>query len=109
MSFFLLLSGEGWFSSILIEGVRGRFASNKILVFLQLLNRSHSTNLPTIQRVYTSLVQMDADFIERLQSIHLMEEEGEVIKVRSKNHAKILEECSLSLMGRFHTTKPINL
>ncbi|XP_075643181.1 uncharacterized protein At4g02000-like [Castanea sativa] len=52
---------------------------------------------------------MDADFIERLQSIHLMEEEDEVIKVQSQNHAKILEECSLSLMGRFHTTKPINL
>ena len=51
---------------------------------------------------------MDADFIERLQSIHLTEE-GEVIKVRSENHAKILEECSLSLMGRFHTTKSINL
>ena len=51
---------------------------------------------------------MDTDFIESLQSIHLTEEEGEVIKVRSENRAKILEECSLSLMGRFHTTKPIN-
>ncbi|XP_050249322.1 uncharacterized protein LOC126696683 [Quercus robur] len=52
---------------------------------------------------------MDTDFIERLQSIHLTEEEGEVIKVRSENRAKILEECSLSLMGHFHTMKPINL
>ena len=52
---------------------------------------------------------MDADFIERLQSIHLTEEEGEVIKVRSENRVKILEECSLNLMDRFHMTKPINL
>ncbi|XP_030931302.1 uncharacterized protein At4g02000-like [Quercus lobata] len=51
---------------------------------------------------------MDTNFIERLQSIHLTEEEGEVRKVRSENRAKILEEFSLSLMGRFHTTKPIN-
>ena len=39
----------------------------------------------------------------------MTEEEGEVIKVRLENRAKILEECSLSLMGRFHMTKPINL
>lgn len=51
---------------------------------------------------------MDSDFIERLQSINLTEEEGEVIKVRSNNCA-ILEECSLSLMGRFYTTKLINM
>ena len=52
---------------------------------------------------------MVVDFIERLRSIHLTEEEGEVIKVWSDNRAKILEECSLSLMGCFHTTEPINL
>ena len=52
---------------------------------------------------------MDSDFIERLQSIHLTEEESEVIKVQSENQAKILEECSLSLMGRFPMTKPINM
>ena len=52
---------------------------------------------------------MDSDFIERLQSINLTEEEREVIKVRLGNRAKIQEECSLSLMGRFLTTKPINL
>ena len=48
---------------------------------------------------------MDSDFIERLQSINLTEEEREVIKVRLGNRAKILEECSLSLMGRFLTMK----
>ena len=48
---------------------------------------------------------MDSNFIERLQSINLTEEEREVIKVRLGNRAKILEECSLSLMGRFLTTK----
>ena len=51
---------------------------------------------------------MDSDFIDRIQRISLTEEEGEIIKVRSDNHAKVLEECSLSLMGRFHTTRPIN-
>ena len=54
-------------------------------------------------------LSMDFDFIERVQSINLTEEEGEVIKGRSDNHAKILEKCSLSLMGRFHTTKPLNI
>ena len=38
-----------------------------------------------------------------------MPEEGEVIQVRSEHRKQILEECSLSLLGRFLTTKPINL
>ena len=38
----------------------------------------------------------------------LTAEEGEIIKFRSDNQAKILEECSLSLMGRFHMSKPLN-
>lgn len=38
-----------------------------------------------------------------------MSEEGEVIQVRSEHRKQILEECSLSLLGRFLTTKPINL
>lgn len=41
--------------------------------------------------------------------INLRKEEGEVIIVRSKHRQKILEECSLSLIGQFLTTKPINL
>ena len=54
------------------------------------------------------LTSMDSDFIDRIQRISLIEEEGEIIKVRSDNRAKILEECFLSLMGRFHTMKQIN-
>ena len=48
---------------------------------------------------------MDIDFIERLQKLKLMAEEGEVITVRAENREKTLEDCSLSLVGRFHTTK----
>ncbi|XP_075665633.1 uncharacterized protein At4g02000-like [Castanea sativa] len=51
---------------------------------------------------------MDPDFIDRIQWIILTEEEGKIIKVRSDNRAKILEECSLSLMGHFHMMRPIN-
>ena len=35
-------------------------------------------------------------------------EEGEIIKVHSDYREKDLKECSLSLIGRFLTTKPIN-
>ena len=35
-------------------------------------------------------------------------EEGEVIMVCAKNQEKTLEDCSLSLLGRFHMTKNIN-
>ena len=51
---------------------------------------------------------MDSDFIERLQRVSLTAEEDEVIMVRPEHRAKTLEECSLSLLGRFHTTKLIN-
>ena len=51
---------------------------------------------------------MDSDFIEQLQRIKLTTEEGEIIKVRPSQREKIIEECSLSLFGRFLTTKPIN-
>jgi len=52
---------------------------------------------------------MDSDFIERLQRFNLTEEEGEAITVCSNHREKILEECSLSLIGCFNTAKPINL
>ena len=52
---------------------------------------------------------MDANFLECLRRCALTEEEGEVIPLRSTNRDKVLEECSLSLIGRFHTTKPINI
>ncbi|XP_075645554.1 uncharacterized protein At4g02000-like [Castanea sativa] len=45
---------------------------------------------------------MDSDFIEHFQKV------SEVIMVRSEHCEKTLEEWSLSLLGRFHTTKPIN-
>ena len=51
---------------------------------------------------------MESDFIERLQRINLTSEEGEIINVRSDSCEKFLEECSLSLLGCFLTTKPIN-
>ena len=51
---------------------------------------------------------MDTDFIERIQNINLIEEEGEVIKVGGTHRDKILEECSLSLLGRFLTTRSYN-
>ena len=38
----------------------------------------------------------------------MTEEEGEVIIVQSEHRAKNLEDCSLSLLERFHKTKPIN-
>ena len=51
---------------------------------------------------------MDSDFIERVQNITLTEEEGEVIKVEGTHRGKILEDCSLSLLGRFLTTCSYN-
>ena len=51
---------------------------------------------------------MDSDFIERLLRVSLTAEEDEVIMVRPKHRKKTLEDWSLSLLGRFHTTKLIN-
>ena len=51
---------------------------------------------------------MDSDFIERVQNITLIEEEGEVIKVGGVHRGKILEDYSLSLLGRFLTTRSYN-
>jgi len=47
---------------------------------------------------------MDSKVIDKLKSINLTEEEGEVIKVRPRQCEQILEEYSLSLLGKFHTT-----
>ena len=49
-----------------------------------------------------------SDFIERVQNITLSEEEGEVIKVGGTHRGKVLEECSLSLLRRFLTTRSYN-
>ncbi|KAK7828141.1 uncharacterized protein LOC112024263 [Quercus suber] len=51
---------------------------------------------------------MDSDFLERVQKITLTKDEGEVIKVKSTHRDKILEACSLSLLGHFLTTRPYN-
>ena len=49
---------------------------------------------------------MDSDFIERLQKILLTEEEGEVVKINLAHREKTIEECSLTLLGRFLTNRP---
>ena len=51
---------------------------------------------------------MDQDFIERLQNIQLTEEEGEVVHIRSISREKTIEDCSLTLLGHFLTTRPYN-
>lgn len=52
---------------------------------------------------------MDHEVIECLQQFQLTSKEGRIIQVRPTQREKILEECSLSLFGRFLTTKQINL
>ena len=43
-----------------------------------------------------------------LQKVSLAAEEDEVITIRLEHREKILKDFSLSLLGRFHTTKFIN-
>ena len=52
---------------------------------------------------------MDSDFIERIQNISLTSEEEEPITIRTTHRDKILEEYSLSLIGKFMTTRPFNV
>ena len=47
-------------------------------------------------------------FYKQVQSITLTEEEGEVIKVGVSQRERMLEECSLSLIGRCLTTRAFN-
>ena len=51
---------------------------------------------------------MDSDFMDKLQSITLTENEGEVMKVGVSQKERMLEECSLSLLGTFLTTRVLN-
>ena len=51
---------------------------------------------------------MDSDFINKLQNITLTEDEGEVIKVGVLKRERMLEECSLSFLGKFLTTRTFN-
>lgn len=52
---------------------------------------------------------MDADFIERIERIKLTSKEGEAILVRPTQWARTLEEYSNNIIGKFLTTRPINL
>ena len=52
---------------------------------------------------------MDLDFIERIQHITLTSKEDQPITVRVIHRDKILEEYSLSLIGKFLSTHPVNL
>ena len=61
-----------------------------------------------VQDKHSSTYSMDCDFIERLHRINLFKEEGEVCQVRATRRKEILEECLLSLLGRFLTTQPYN-
>ena len=56
--------------------------------------------------VFFSMRETELDFIERLQKITLTKEEKEVIQVGATHKDRILEECSLSLLGGFLTTQP---
>ena len=52
---------------------------------------------------------MDSDFIEMLQKISLIEEEEGFIAIQVNHHKQVLNECSLSSLGRFLSVKPLNL
>ena len=51
---------------------------------------------------------MDSNFIEWIQNISLTSEEEEPITIRTAREDEILEEYSLSLIGKFMTTRPFN-
>ena len=51
---------------------------------------------------------MDSDFVQKLQNIKLMEDEGVVIRVGTVHRNRMLEQCSLSLLGRFLTNRSFN-
>ena len=55
------------------------------------------------------VVTMDKDLVERLQKISLTEEEETDIAVRVNHRRETLEECSLSMIGRFLCEKTLNL
>lgn len=86
------------------------FSSHKRWVFPYLpLHKNPFTNkiLPPSWWLFV-LYSMDSYIIERMKHINLTTEEGEVIKVRPSQREHILEEYSLSLLGKFHTTWPYN-
>ena len=52
---------------------------------------------------------MDPDFIERLGRITLTRDEDEDISILPTHRVRNLEACSFSLLGKFLTTKTLNL
>lgn len=52
---------------------------------------------------------MDSELLDRIQRMQLTTEEDEAITVRPIRRKEILEEYSLSLIGKFPTTRPINI
>ena len=51
---------------------------------------------------------MDSNFVQQLQNIKLTGDEGVVIRVGTVHRDRMLEECSLSLLGKFLTNKSYN-
>ena len=65
--------------------------------------------LSTVYTQWTSKTHnMDQEFIDRLQNMQLIEEEGEVVHIRSTSREKTIEDCSLTLLGRFLTARRYN-
>lgn len=66
--------------------------------------------LPPTPSLYTpvTLFPMDSEVIERLQSISLIETEGKTIILNPSRRTQTLDDCSLSLVGRFLTTRDVN-
>ena len=52
---------------------------------------------------------MDSELLDRIQRMQLTMEEDEAITVRPIRRKEILEEYFLSLIGKFLTTRPINI
>ena len=52
---------------------------------------------------------MESEVLERIQHMKLTTDEDDAMAIRSVQRDKILEEFSLSLIGRFLMAKPINL
>ena len=51
---------------------------------------------------------MDSNFVQKLKNITLTKEEGGVIRVGTVHRDRMLEECSLNLLGRFLTNRSFN-
>ena len=52
---------------------------------------------------------MESEVLEHIQNMTLTTDEDEVMPIRPVKREKVLEEFSLSLIGKFLTMKPINI